>query len=165
LCGETYDGCGNPVTCEDTCAAQSDGMATCYEGSCCTFNKYYCTAFDCGSVYKGCGEYMECENLCEGTDKCLNGQCCTPSVECSPYDCGTIDDGCGNPIDCGDPCVNDYKCFYNTCRPSVCLANNLECGLVENPEIPDNFENCGTCGEGFGCVDNHCLPMCTLAPE
>jgi hypothetical protein len=166
LCGETYDACGNPVTCEDNCEAQTGGFGTCYLGLCCSFATYYCGAQDCGNVPMGCGDlFLECGDTCEGTDTCQNNRCCTPYIECSPYDCGLIDDGCGNPIDCGDPCANDYKCNNNACRPSVCLANDLECGNVENLEIPDNFENCGTCAEGMGCVDNHCLPLCTLPPE
>jgi hypothetical protein len=161
LCGGTLDRCGNVITCTDNCANVLGPLGICDDGRCCERTKTACAADDCGFMSDGCGGFVDCTgNACQAGSCQPNGKCCTPSATCLAGDCGYKLDGCGNYLDCGNPCVDGTLCMENQCRESQCQLQGFECETVYNPAV-DGYEYCGSCARGQGCLDHHCLPLCS----
>lgn len=157
LCGDTFDSCGDPITCPDNCSQQSAG-GVCLEGWCCS-PKLECAPEDCGVVDNGCGGTIDCTGNSCGTESCVDGRCCTADPgACVETECGDVWDGC-EVVHCSS-CPGTQKCYNNSCIDSVCDANGDECGSEPNSQVIEADEFCGDCADDQGCVDHRCLQLC-----
>jgi hypothetical protein len=174
-CGQTGDGCGNPLDCGTctpplTCGGGGQpGVCGEPDGGACTPNTD-CTG-KCGAQGDGCGGTFNC--ACPAGTTCggagVANQCGAPEAgTCVPRDCaaagvscGFAGDGCGNAIQCGT-CTGGQTCGGagtagmcgmpdggENCAPLSCAAQGIQCGLAGDgcgAQI-----NCGTCPTGQTC--------------
>ena len=171
---EVAPGC--EAACADKVCGEVDGClcGTCPPGTFCDDGGLVCEgAVDvvepCKAICDGieCGDIDGCDcGACEGGWDCVDNQCmgdcapqCTDEDTGDEYQCG--DDGCdGSCGDCGpDEWCEDHKCLHDDppdCE-ATCDDEGFDCG-----GILDGMCDCGTCEDGYGCVENVCE---ALPPE
>jgi hypothetical protein len=166
-CGDTSDGCGNPIHCGtcasgETCGAAGPnrcGVGTCTPSTCAS------AGASCGLIGDGCGATLSCGS-CPAGQICGGGgqanQCgCTPTTcAAAGKQCGTIADGCGGQLSCGS-CPSGQTCTTSNacCTPTTCAAQGKDCGTLSDG--CGATLSCGSCPTGKTCVSNACVCVAT----
>jgi hypothetical protein len=121
------------------CEQPGDGGTLCDPG-----DVQVCPCPGAGNGVQSCNSGGTAWNACEG---CTTGQCVP---ECSGKECGS--DGCGGSCGkCfGDDVCDTGQCVSGSSCNATCGSSGCECGQVCG-------KSCGSCPQGYSCVDGcHC---------
>lgn len=180
-CGQTGNGCGGLLDCDDEAGGCDTGEICGAEapGECGTFA---CEPIDpevacedrCGIVSNGCGEEVDGGIIdCTALFPCPAGTACgasgTPNVcgdaseacvvtaeatACAAVECGAVGDGCEGSYSCGG-CDAGELCSSGSCVPACTpIAEVAACNGLECGLVSDGcsgFYDCGTCEAGDRC--------------